>query len=321
MDEAIWPPDLAGELDRRGWRLMETEPLAESASGAHLFRLHVADGFGRRRTLLLKRPAPPSREADFYREVLAHFPDHSLTPLGIFGAPFPAVLLPDLGPTVKERWDALEASAQTALALDLARFLADFHEAGRHLPEAVRKRIPPYPRDSSERWASRALHALRELAAAGRVDAPRIDALARMANDVYGSRGVFDEGAAAVLHGDPHFANLCLRKDGRYALIDWEYLELGPPVRDLTVMLLDVADESLHPAIRAAWAGRLLEHGWSPSELGSDALYATVSFDNTLMMAGFEIGQAKASGRPWSAVGPLLERRLNRLEDVYRRLA
>lgn len=317
MDGTLCLREVVAELARRGWRLLKTEPIG-SGSGARLARLHVVDDRGRPTPLIVKRPAPPAREVDFYEHVLPHFPDYAPVPLGIFPAPVSALLLPDLGPSLKARWAALHPSAQAALALDLARFLADFHETGRHLPATARRQVPPYPRDSSRRWAQRALDALAELATAGRLDPRRVDALGAMAGEVYGSRGEFCAGAAAVLHGDPHFANLCSPGPGRWALIDWEYLEIGPAVRDLTVLLLDVADETLHPTMRAAWAERLLAHGWTPAALGSEALYATAFFDNTLMMVGFEIDQATARNCPWAAIQPLVERRLRWLEHAFR---
>ncbi len=251
---------------------------------------------------------------------------YALVPRVLRFEPQPYVLLPDLGPSLKMSLPALSSGDQQARLKRVVTQLAEMHARGR-APGAVwqrRGQLPDYSLASSEAWSHAALAAidwLGERGCQGAREQSRILRIQSHAVSAWLRRWLGRVVPLTLIHGDPHLGNWVRGDDDRFYLIDWEYMSLGMPLRDLTVLFQDVWNLAWQQELFALFKTLLADAGWSVEDPIFTQAYEASRFDNTLMMLGFEIRQYQRGGLSRHALGQIWKTKLGWIEEAFERLA
>lgn len=280
--------ELQQALAEMGWSLIEQERVVGGFTGT-LYRLRLRDQVGAEVRAVYKRFAE-GRDAErtFYQQVV---------PLLAHGVPRlyrivaeKGLLIEDAGKSVKSIFRSGDAASQKEILAGIVALFAELHASLEQVSDAWRQDglVSPYPFHSSIDFANEALVELDEqLGKLDGVDRALLAELREIASFFYPRYQRYVEGRQTFTHGDPHMENIL--HDGRqFRLIDWEYSSLAVPVRDVTILLQDVLDQSLHPFVLDLYRSEMEIRGWV-FEADFDDAYTACMLDNTLMMLGFEL--------------------------------
>ncbi|WP_025028272.1 aminoglycoside phosphotransferase family protein [Caldalkalibacillus mannanilyticus] len=91
-----------------------------------------------------------------------------------------------------------------------------------------------------------------------------------------------------VTHGDPHLDNLFVHQ-GQAIFIDWEWVHVASPVRDISILLQDFDEEAIRQNIIDEYYDLLMESGYPLKKEQYHHDLKWTLFDNTLMMLGWDI--------------------------------
>ena len=301
-------------------QLTAVEPIAGDLE-QRVYRIGVRTADGAR-TFIYKRITP--QEALWYAQLRAELGTFSLPPVALdVDTEVPFVILPDLGPSMKDRVAAMPEEERTGPLTEAARQLAALHMQGAELARKWRAEglLNAYPLQSSAKWAGQSLDALRKLSLVG-WNVP-VDRWQRRADQIYAHLDEWTDQAKpwTLIHGDAHLGNLLCTEDGRLALVDWEYFSLAPPQRDITVLLQDVLDPKLGELVVQAWREPLAGDGMPVDRPEFRRMLEASRFDNTLMMLAYDI---RAFWRGAVGEGDLqrtLAAKLGWLEEAFEKLS
>ncbi len=294
---------IAGDLEQRVYRVA----------------VRTTDGL---RKVIYKRITP--QEGLWYGQLRAELGPLSPRPLALeVAADRSFVVLPDLGPSVKELVAVMPEHERVATVIAVARRLAALHADSARLGKkwSLQGFIQAYPIASSIAWGRQSLQALDKFSGVGvKVS---VDRWQRRADQIYAHLEEWSCQAQlwTLIHGDPHLGNLLRNEDGQLTLVDWEYVAMAPPQRDITVLMQDVLDPKLGSLVLHAWRDSLAESGLPVDGPAFCRMLEAGRFDNTLMMLAYDI---RAFGRGETSADDLqktLQVKLGWLEESFERLA
>ncbi len=307
-------------LDGIRGQLTAVEPIAGDLE-QRVYRIGVrtADGV---RTFIYKRITP--HEALWYGQLRAELDAFSLPPLALeVDTKLPFLILPDLGPSLKDRVAAMPEEERVGPLIAAARRLAALHVQGAELGGKWRTEglLNAYPLQSSIEWARQSLEALRKLSLAGwKVPVNRWQ---RRADQIYAHLQAWTDQAQpwTLVHGDAHLGNLLCTEDGQLTLVDWEYFALAPPQRDITVLLQDVFEPKLGERVVQAWQESLAGAGMPVDRPEFRRMLEASRFDNTLMMLACDIRAFWRGTTGEGALEKTVAAKLGWLEEAFGKLS
>ena len=248
---------------------------------------------------------------------------YGIVPVAMGSVPQPYVLLPEVGPSLKEVLIDLPPAVQRKHLDSMLCQLAEIHVTAHKLAKDWLQKgwIGEYAVSSSQSWHRDAIHQLERLADQGWCGARTWAQTLRAQSEAvltHLSRWMREATAITVIHGDPHLGNWLLAADGTFGLIDWEYMSVGTALRDLTVFFQDVWDLEVQDQLTRRWKTIVDRHGWKVED-GPEFYRAfhAARFDNTLMMLGFEISQFYQGRLTRTQLEAIWETKLPWIEDAY----
>ena len=252
--------------------------------------------------------------------------EFGLSPLTVASTIPPYVLLPDLGPSLKQRMTTYSPEHRFRLLQTLVLQLAAMHVRFRPFSStwAQSGLLQKYSVQASKSWMMMALHGMAGLADQGWPDAR---AQARATRDKLETIGPHLEAWTnqsvdlTVIHGDAHLGNWLVRRDASLALMDWEYLSVGAPARDLAVLFQDVWDPDQRQMLFELWSRALHQAGWTVAVPEFLRAYQATWFDNTIMMLAFDIQQFRQGRLGTEDLRRIWEIKLSWLDQAYEALS
>lgn len=289
------PNGVRSWLAQAGWLVIQDKPLI-GGFAASIFRLRVRQESGEEIDLIYKQFTPDrANEGELYTGVMRDLSDYAPRLFAhIHDGEEQGILLADAGRPLKSVLKTTMAgdASQLTMLNNATQWLAEFHVSfeGRSLVWLKSGQLEKYSMDSSQFWGTEAIQHLNWLIEQGfhGVERSTVIEVQDMVNRFYLEYPKWLNGRTTITHGDPHLENLLLQ-DGRFSLIDWEYTCVTVPQRDLSILLQDVLDETIHHDCRKTYWDYLRQYGWSVDDESFETTYQACFFDNTLMMLGWEI--------------------------------
>lgn len=280
---------------RRGWELLRTQQKAE-----RVFRLQWRNDRDEVVDTIFKSVG--LQETVWYSQLMLCWGNqYTVIPVDVGIIPMPYVLLPDLGASLKERLKSLDVADREEKLKAVVRQLAQMHVDTRTPVQEWLKqgKIQEYSIASSSAWEQTAIAEMWRLADQGWIGARNWASKICMQSEAVLSQlatWTNRPGLLTLIHGDPHLGNWMTTANGDVRLIDWEYLSMGAPARDVTILLQDVWEPPLQDALFLIWQDILRNGGWPVDSKEFMRTFHAARFDNTLMMLGFELAAFQRGG-------------------------
>ncbi len=273
---------------RRGWELLSAKRKTD-----RVFRLQWRNDRDEVVDTIFK--CIGLQESVWYSELMFRWgKQYTVMPVEVGTVPMPYVLLPDLGASLKERLQSLAAPDREEKLKAAVRQIAQMHvDTGAPVRDWLKQgKIQEYSIASSSAWEKTAIAEIGWLADQGWIGARNWVNKIRMQSEAvlshlatWTNRSVL----LTLIHGDPHLGNWLTTANGDFRLVDWEYLSMGAPARDVTILLQDVWEPPLQDALFFTWQAILRDGGWPVDSEEFRRAFHAARFDNTLMMLGFEL--------------------------------
>lgn len=231
------------------------------------------------------------------------------------------ILFEYLGDTLKSTMQHLSQRERTEAVRQATIFLASLHKDQEHNTDHLIKSgiTPYYPISSAVAWAHTAIKELSWVAQNGfstEVSEKTVTKSKAMLNAFYPHYHNFLQPRVTLTHGDPHFENIIVTKQG-FHLIDWEGACITSPQRDLAIFLQDVLDEHLFHTVWATYRQSMALGGWDVENKAFITTFHAFLFDNTLMMLGFEIQKFRKHYLAETEIRTILRTKLSWLHDSF----
>ncbi|TCP53941.1 phosphotransferase family enzyme [Tumebacillus sp. BK434] len=306
-------------INEQGWELLAKQQVTGGYTGV-LYRLRLRDERGGLVRAVYKQFAPGrDGELPFYERVVPLLP-HGVPQLyGI--VPGEGILIEEAGTALKPLFQNGSPAAKRELLERVVTLLADLHVslAGPSAEWEQAGIVSSYPFHSSVEFAQDAFRELQEQV--GRlpgVDDRLLAELREMEAFFYPRYPQYVGGQQTFTHGDPHMENILL-DGGQIRLIDWEYASLAVPQRDLSILLQDVPEDSLHALALTVFRRELAKRGWAVTP-DFDRAFTACMFDNTLMMLGFELWKYRNGHLSGAEIEQILPRKVGWMRRAYHEL-
>jgi len=313
--QAVW--NYIGQ--RRGWELLRTQQKAE-----RVFRLQWRNDRDEVVDTILK--CVGLQEIVWYSELMLCWgKQYTVIPVDVGRIPMPYVLLPDLGASLKERLESLDVVDRKEKLKAAVRQIAQMHVDSRvPVQEWLQQgKIQEYSIASSSAWEQTAIAEIWRLADQGWIGARNwANKICMQSQNVLSQLAAWTNrpGLLTLIHGDPHLGNWLTTKNGDVRLIDWEYLSMGAPARDLTILLQDVWEPPLQDALFLIWQDILRHGGWPVDSEEFMRTFHAARFDNTLMMLGFELAAFQRGSLTREAMEQIWEIKTGWIDDDFEKL-
>lgn len=230
------------------------------------------------------------------------------------------ILLMNGGTVLKSFLSAQPPEARGRTVVKAAEFLADMHIANEQRAETMMAegRLQAYPVDSSMQWGADAIAAVDWLVQRGlaSVQSPHLEKLQYIIDWFYPKLETYMQGRSTITHGDPHFFNI-LVNEGRFVLIDWEFICVTVPQRDMAIFLQDILDPTLNQSAKTAYYEALAKAGWPVDVPSFEATFQACFLDNTLMMLGWEVHKFREGHLTEQELAEIVSTKLRWIEESY----
>ncbi|XXM74471.1 phosphotransferase [Lysinibacillus sphaericus] len=264
-------------LTEKNMKLLKREVIKGAHAGA-ICRLDVLNEDGENSCLIYKEfAADRNNEVEIY-SMLSSCIDSFSKVIGIWESAPQAILMADLGSSLKKDVRLLSRRNKTALLEKVIERLASLHEV------SGRVELPVHTVTSEWlEWAENQLYRLCQKyhwAEPGWI---------KLIEKTYTQLNVINykqRCPQVITHGDPHLENI-FYQDGQVWFIDWEWAAMSSPLRDITILCQDIYDPQLIQFISRTYCKKLSNLTIPFEDYQQDFNYFYI--DHTTMMLAWEI--------------------------------
>ncbi len=293
MDATRLPSGLLRWMKERGWIVHSAHEIS-GGFAARIYRLHVQAKDHDAHIIYKQVAKDRSGELSLIPDVMDLLSDLAPHVYGVVAQDNETgILLEYLGDTLKSTIEHLNARKRLTTIKQATIFLASLHKEQEHNTDRLIHGgvTPSYPVSSAIEWANRAITELswaRQHGFSREITERSVIDCKAMLDAFYPQYPAFLQPRVTLTHGDPHFDNMMITKNG-FRLIDWEAACITAPQRDVAVFLQDVLDERLFQTVLDVYCQSMAQEGWDVENRTFARTFQAFLFDNTLMMLGWEI--------------------------------
>lgn len=254
-----------------------------------LYRIHAKDRDAKYINVIYKQFAKHRcNEIEIYQSLYPLLPQFMPRTLQVYRTGDKAMLFEDLGQSIKTQID-VSGELQKENLLEILAKLADLHTIGQNLRGMLLKNNILINYKQVNNWMKWASPMLKELE---RQQFPWFSStwITKFNEQVelFNARGIAPSGNITLTHGDPHLDNVFIKNKNVY-FIDWEWATITSPLRDFTLLIQDIYDQSLVEWSIKKYQGFLKEKGYVITEDEFNNDFAYYYFENTLKMLAWDI--------------------------------
>ena|GEM_PF-3491065 len=262
---------------------------------SNIYRGIAKNNQGKERSFIYKQfQKGREQEIEVYQKLSNLLKDWMPHVYGISTEEPSGILVKDLGISVKKKLLQRPLNDQMDCFRKILDTLADlhttFHQEGQKLIEKKALTLYPY----SSEWAYWSIQQLERLLQF-RSSSPflndlqaRLPAIKEMVHQFYDSFANQIRLPLTVTHGDPHLDNIFIQKD-QVLFIDWEWIHLASPVRDLTILFQDIYDHQVQSELSDYYYKKLAKLGYPLNLEDYENDQRLCLLDNTIMMIGWDV--------------------------------
>ncbi|MFB4213379.1 phosphotransferase family protein [Shouchella sp. JSM 1781072] len=247
-----------------------------------VYRIHVLSDSQIKQSFIYKELAQErNNEISIYNSLSPYLKDY-FPLIKIWQNTPQAILMNDLGDSVKISWKNLNSSTKVDQLRTIIQSLISIHSIN---PDIIKNNSIVDHRLTKE-WQHECTKNLLKLA--NQVDWVKEEWF-QLIEQAYNQLELFTPSILKVItHGDPHLENI-FYNNGKVKFIDWEWVAMSSPLRDITILLQDIYELNIIDKIILISKELLNKEGLNMTSLQFNTDFYIFYSDHLAMMMSWEI--------------------------------